>query len=64
MRASGHPYLQHCVETAVFLATIGASATVVAAGLLHDTIDDSSVSYDYIFKKFGAGVSELVEGVR
>ncbi|XP_022860295.1 probable GTP diphosphokinase RSH2, chloroplastic [Olea europaea var. sylvestris] len=63
MRASGHPYLQHCVETAVFLATIGASATVVAAGLLHDTVDDSSVSYDYIFKKFGAGVSELVEGV-
>ncbi|KAL2493315.1 putative GTP diphosphokinase RSH3 [Abeliophyllum distichum] len=63
MRASGHPYLQHCVETAVLLATIGANATVVAAGLLHDTVDDSSVSYDYIFKTFGAGVAELVEGV-
>ncbi|KAL2516411.1 putative GTP diphosphokinase RSH3 [Forsythia ovata] len=63
MRASGHPYLQHCVETAVLLATIGANATVVAAGLLHDTVDDSFVSYDYIFKTFGAGVAELVEGV-
>lgn len=63
MRASGDPYLQHCVETAVLLASIGASSTVVAAGLLHDTLDDSFMSYDYIFKTFGAGVANLVEGV-
>ena len=64
MRASGHPYLQHCVETAVLLASIGANATVVAAGLLHDTIDDSFVTYDYIFSNFGSGVADLVHGVR
>ncbi|CAN0906965.1 Probable GTP diphosphokinase RSH3, chloroplastic [Linum grandiflorum] len=63
MRASGDPYLQHCVETAVLLATIGANSTMVAAGLLHDTIDDSFLSYDYIFSTFGAGVADLVEGV-
>ncbi|KAL5755562.1 hypothetical protein ACOSQ2_020308 [Xanthoceras sorbifolium] len=63
MRASGDPYLQHCVETAVFLAMIGANSTVVAAGLLHDTLDDSFLSYDYIFRTFGAGVADLVEGV-
>ncbi|KAK2652023.1 hypothetical protein Ddye_011879 [Dipteronia dyeriana] len=63
MRASGDPYLQHCVETAVLLAMIGANSTVVAAGLLHDTLDDSFFSYDYIFKTFGAGVADLVEGV-
>ncbi|XP_008784310.2 probable GTP diphosphokinase RSH2, chloroplastic [Phoenix dactylifera] len=63
MRASGDPYLQHCVETAVLLAKIGANATVVAAGLLHDTFDDSFVDYDYIFHMFGAGVADLVEGV-
>ncbi|OMO70640.1 RelA/SpoT [Corchorus capsularis] len=63
MRASGDPYLQHCVETAVLLASIGANSTVVAAGLLHDTLDDSFLSYDYIFKTFGAGVADLVEGV-
>ncbi|KAL8537819.1 hypothetical protein ACS0TY_012810 [Phlomoides rotata] len=62
-RASGHPYLQHCVETAILLADIGANSTVVAAGLLHDTIDDSFVTYDNISKSFGAGVAELVEGV-
>jgi (p)ppGpp synthase/HD superfamily hydrolase len=64
MRASGDPYLQHCVETAVLLAIIGANSTVVAAGLLHDTLDDSFLSYDHIFKTFGAGVADLVEGVR
>ena len=52
------------METAVLLATIGASATVVSAGLLHDTIDDSFVDYDHIFHMFGAGVADLVEGVR
>jgi (p)ppGpp synthase/HD superfamily hydrolase len=64
MRASGDPYLEHCVETAVLLAIIGANSSVVAAGLLHDSLDDSFLSYDYIFKTFGAGVADLVEGVR
>ncbi|KAK7823630.1 probable GTP diphosphokinase RSH2, chloroplastic [Quercus suber] len=63
MRASGDPYLQHCVETAVMLALIGANSTVVAAGLLHDTLDDSFMNYDYVFGTFGAGVADLVEGV-
>lgn len=64
IRASGDPYLQHCVETAVLLALIGANSTVVAAGLLHDTLDDSFMSYDYICGMFGAGVADLVRGVR
>ncbi|XP_024020877.1 probable GTP diphosphokinase RSH2, chloroplastic, partial [Morus notabilis] len=62
MRASGDPYLQHCVETAVLLALIGANSTVVAAGLLHDTLDDSLISYDYIHETFGHGVADLVGG--
>ncbi|KAG6520924.1 probable GTP diphosphokinase RSH2, chloroplastic [Zingiber officinale] len=63
MRASGDPYLKHCVETAVLLAKIGANTTVVAAGLLHDTLDDSFMDYDHIFHTFGAGIADLVEGV-
>lgn len=63
MRASGDPYLQHCVETALLLAKIGANVTVVAAGLLHDTLDDSYMDYDYIHRRFGAGLADLVEGV-
>lgn len=63
MRVSGDPYLQHCVETAVLLAKIGANATVVAAGLLHDTVDDSFMTHDYILREFGGGIADLVEGV-
>ncbi|XP_008786660.2 probable GTP diphosphokinase RSH2, chloroplastic [Phoenix dactylifera] len=63
MRVSGDPYLQHCAETAVLLAKIGANATVVAAGLLHDTFDDSFVDYASILQIFGAGVADLVQGV-
>lgn len=64
MRASGDPYLQHCVETAVLLALIGVDSTVVAAGLLHDTLDDSKMTYDDICRNFGSSVADLVEGVR
>ncbi|KAH0459956.1 hypothetical protein IEQ34_010619 [Dendrobium chrysotoxum] len=63
MRMNGDPYLQHCVETAVLLAKIGANSTVVAAGLLHDTLDDSFMDYDYILQNFGAAVADLVEEV-
>ena len=55
--------MQHCVETAILLAMIGASSTVVAAGLLHDTLDDSFMNYDYIFRTFGVKIADLVEGV-
>ncbi|XP_074294844.1 putative GTP diphosphokinase RSH2, chloroplastic [Silene latifolia] len=63
LRASGHLYLQHCVETAMLLASIGANSTVVAAGLLHDSIDDSFLTYDYILAMFGQAVADLVQGV-
>ncbi|PIN02946.1 putative guanosine polyphosphate pyrophosphohydrolase/synthase [Handroanthus impetiginosus] len=62
-RLSGHPYLQHCLETAMLLANVGANSTVVAAGLLHDTVDDSFVTYESISRTFGSGVADLVEGV-
>ena len=49
MRTSGDPYLRHCVETVVMLALIGANSTVVTVGLLHDTLDDSFMNYNYVF---------------
>ncbi|GKC36244.1 probable GTP diphosphokinase RSH2, chloroplastic, partial [Tanacetum coccineum] len=42
---------------------LNANATVVAAGLLHDTVDDSFISYAYILQTFGAGVADLVQGL-
>lgn len=48
----------------MLLSNIGTNSTVVAAGILHDTLDDSFLSYEYVFRTFGAGVADLVEGVR
>jgi len=63
LRASGDPYLRHCVETALLLANVGADATVVATGLLHDTVDDCSIDHGYIARTLDAQVADLVDGV-
>lgn len=62
-RYSGDPYFTHVFETAKILAEIGMSPTVVAAGLLHDTIEDSDVTDEDIEQKFGGEILFLVEGV-
>ncbi|MCO5606920.1 hypothetical protein L7F22_061111 [Adiantum nelumboides] len=62
-RANGDLYLVHCVETAMILAAIGASKTVVVAGLLHDTVDDTSLDFTQLQESFGFEVANLVEGV-
>ncbi|XP_062188135.1 probable GTP diphosphokinase RSH2, chloroplastic [Phragmites australis] len=63
VRANGDPYLQHCVETAALLGELGAGPAVIAAGLLHDTVDDAGLDYGFISEQFGAGVADLVKGV-
>jgi GTP pyrophosphokinase len=62
-RISGEPYFNHLYETARGLAEIGMGAQTVAAGLLHDSIEDVGVSPETIEEKFGADVRFLVEGV-
>lgn len=62
-RFSGDPYLNHVVETATYLARIGMGPTMVAAGLLHDTLEDSGVTYDDIAGQFSPDVADLVIGV-
>ncbi|MBL6792836.1 MAG: bifunctional (p)ppGpp synthetase/guanosine-3',5'-bis(diphosphate) 3'-pyrophosphohydrolase [Synechococcus sp. BS307-5m-G35] len=62
-RASGDPYIVHPVAVADLLRDIGASAPVIAAGFLHDVVEDTDVSLDEIQEHFGSEVRELVEGV-
>ena len=62
-RASGDPYIVHPVAVADLLRDIGASAPVIAAGFLHDVVEDTDVSLVEIEAHFGAEVRELVEGV-
>ena len=62
-RASGDPYIVHPVAVADLLRDIGASASVIAAGFLHDVVEDTDVTPDQVESHFGSEVRELVEGV-
>ncbi len=62
-RASGEPYIIHPVAVADLLRDIGASAAVIAAGFLHDVVEDTQVTPEEIALHFGPEVRTLVEGV-
>ncbi|MSR70814.1 bifunctional (p)ppGpp synthetase/guanosine-3',5'-bis(diphosphate) 3'-pyrophosphohydrolase [Candidatus Kaiserbacteria bacterium] len=62
-RFSGEPYLVHLVATAKNLAELGMGAKTVAAGLLHDSIEDVGVAPETIEREFGKEIRFLVEGV-
>jgi GTP pyrophosphokinase len=62
-RASGEPYINHCLAVAAILADLHMPAEVVAAGLLHDTVEDTAVTLDDLRGDFDAAVANLVNGV-
>jgi len=62
-RASGEPYVNHCVAVASILADLRVPVDVVIAGLLHDTVEDTSITLDDIRSDFGDDVAKLVDGV-
>ena len=62
-RASGEPYIVHPVAVADLLKEIGASPSVIAAGFLHDVVEDTDVTPEQIESFFGDEVRRLVEGV-
>src|ERR1700716_384427 len=62
-RASGDPYLVHPLEVALVLAEMKMDPVAVAAGLLHDSVEDTSVTIGDISKEFGEQVAHIVEGV-
>jgi GTP pyrophosphokinase len=63
VRSSGEAYVNHCVAVAFILADLRVPPLVVAAGLLHDTVEDTDVSLEDIRKDFGTEVASLVDGV-
>ena len=62
-RATGEPYIIHPIAVADLLRDIGASPGVIAAGFLHDVVEDTDVIPEEIEQHFGAEVRALVEGV-
>ena len=63
LRLSGEPYFNHPFETACILAENKFSQTIIIAGLLHDTLEDTETTEDEISKNFGKDVLNIVEGV-
>src|SRR5574339_50737 len=59
-RHSGEPYMNHCIAVASILADLKVPAEVIAAGLLHDTVEDTPVSLTDIRRDFGDTVKLLV----
>ncbi|MBV8052837.1 MAG: bifunctional (p)ppGpp synthetase/guanosine-3',5'-bis(diphosphate) 3'-pyrophosphohydrolase [Acidobacteriaceae bacterium] len=62
-RASGEPYLVHPLSVALVLAEMKMDPVAIAAGLLHDSVEDTSVTIVDIRKEFGEQVAHIVEGV-
>jgi len=62
-RNSGEPFVTHPLEVAYILAEMEMDSTAIAAGMLHDTVEDSSFTYEFTLKNFGEEVANLVDGV-
>ncbi len=63
IRLSGEPYLSHPLEVSHILADLRLDAATIAAGLLHDTVEDTEASIVQISNQFGPDVAAIVEGV-
>ena len=63
-RASGVDYFRgHCVHVALILHQLDMPTTMIIAGLLHDILEDTEMTYEELEKQFGAEIATLVDGV-
>ncbi len=62
-REEGVPYIIHPVAVAKILTELKLDSATITTGLLHDTIEDTKVTYETVKKEFGEEVANLVEGV-
>jgi len=62
-RKSGEPYIAHPIAVAGLLRDLGGDSAMIAAGFLHDVVEDTEVTPEEIEERFGAEVRQLVEAV-
>ncbi len=62
-RLSGDPYMSHALEVANILSELKMDSSTISAGLLHDVLEDSSMTFEELKEKIGEEVATLVEGV-
>jgi GTP pyrophosphokinase len=63
IRLSGEPYLSHPLEVANILTEMRLDASTIAAGLLHDTVEDTRATLEEIEEQFGDDVTKIVNGM-
>ena len=63
IRKSGEPYLIHPMAVAEILAQYGMDEESIAAGLLHDVVEDTSYSEETMIEQFGEDIALMVDGV-
>ncbi|MDO5095746.1 MAG: bifunctional (p)ppGpp synthetase/guanosine-3',5'-bis(diphosphate) 3'-pyrophosphohydrolase [Peptostreptococcaceae bacterium] len=62
-RKSGEKYITHPIEVAKILAELELDVETISAGLLHDVIEDTEISYEDIVHEFGKEIADLTDGV-
>ena len=62
-RKSGDPFVIHPLAVANILSDLKLDSATIVTGLLHDTIEDTSATYELVLKEFGKEVADLVDGV-
>jgi len=62
-RLSGEPYIIHPLEVAIILAKLKLDTTTIAAGLLHDVVEDTEITLQVIGASFNDEIARLVDGV-
>ncbi len=60
---SHKPYILHCVRVACLLSLVTNDENIIAAGYLHDTLEDTDTTYEQLVSEFGKGVADLVNEV-
>ncbi|HEU0027319.1 MAG TPA: HD domain-containing protein [Ktedonobacterales bacterium] len=63
LRQAGEPYIEHPLAVAAILAELALDAQGIAAALLHDVVEDTSITREDVERDFGVAIAELVDGV-
>src|SRR3954468_13414867 len=63
VRNSGDPYITHCVDVAKILADLHLDSVTVASGLIHDVVEDTSITVADVEQEFGKEIAQIVDGL-
>src|SRR5688572_19542456 len=62
-RSSGEAYVSHCVEVAKILADLQLDSITVASGLIHDVVEDTTITIADVEREFGKEIAQIVDGL-